>query len=70
MKLEPSDEHVTGGWLFRGLAKFYEVTLGWTLRHQVLTMALFFLTALLSGYLYLQIPKGFFQLRIRASCWE
>ncbi|MFN7734183.1 MAG: multidrug efflux RND transporter permease subunit [Pirellula sp.] len=68
LKLYPhSEKHQAeptgGGWLFPWLLRFYEVTLRWTLRHQGFTMLVFLATLLATGYLYVNIPKGFFPLQ-------
>ena len=46
--------------LFRSDPKFYDVTLRWTLKHQVFTMLVFLATLVATVFLYIQIPKGFF----------
>jgi len=45
---------------FNGMLRFYERCLRWVLRHQPLTLALTLGTAVLSVYLYVIVPKGFF----------
>ncbi len=47
-------------WVFEAILKFYEVTLGWVLRHQRITMVVTILTLVFTVYLYVVIPKGFF----------
>jgi len=44
---------------FDGTRRFYARTLQWTLRHRRLTLAVFVLTVVLTGYLFRVIPKGF-----------
>jgi multidrug efflux pump len=39
---------------------FYRMSVIWVLRHRALTMASFALTLVLTGYLYVNAPKGFF----------
>jgi multidrug efflux pump len=46
--------------LFDGMLALYRVSLGWVLRHRPLILILTILTAALSVYLYIQVPKGFF----------
>jgi multidrug efflux pump len=55
------------GWLFRlsqgifdGLLAIYRRCLIWVLRHQPLTLTVTIATAVLTFYLYLAVPKGFF----------
>jgi len=45
---------------FNGMLRFYERCLRWVLRHQPLTLAVTLGTAVLSVYLYVIVPKGFF----------
>jgi multidrug efflux pump len=45
---------------FEWIHKIYRGSLGWVLRHQPLTLAITVLTAGLSVYLYIIVPKGFF----------
>jgi multidrug efflux pump len=45
---------------FDWMLKVYRGGLGWVLRHQVTTLAITILTAVLSIYLYVIAPKGFF----------
>ena len=47
-----------GGFDF--IHKMYRGSLGWVLRHQLLVLLVTIVTALLSGYLYVIAPKGFF----------
>ena len=46
--------------LFQALVSFYGRTLGWVLRHQPLTLAVFLATVALNIYLFVVVPKGFF----------
>ncbi len=43
-----------------GLVAGYARTLGWALRHRLLMLLVFFTTIAGTGYLYVQLPKGFF----------
>ena len=45
---------------FNGMQAFYGRTLGWVLRHPLLTIIVFLATVLLNIHLYVIIPKGFF----------
>jgi HAE1 family hydrophobic/amphiphilic exporter-1/multidrug efflux pump len=45
---------------FDGMLALYRTGLDWVMRHQFLTMVILFITIGLNGYLYVQIPKGFF----------
>ena len=45
---------------FTGMQNFYGATLGWVLRHPLLTIIVFLATVLLNIHLYVIIPKGFF----------
>ncbi|HEX2331154.1 MAG TPA: multidrug efflux RND transporter permease subunit [Candidatus Angelobacter sp.] len=42
------------------LHRIYRSSLGWVLKHQPLTLAITIATAVLSVYLYIEVPKGFF----------
>lgn len=46
--------------IFDRVLAVYEVALRWVLRHQPLTLAVTVLTACLSVFLYVKVPKGFF----------
>jgi multidrug efflux pump len=46
--------------LFQMVVGFYGRTLGWVLRHQLLTLAVFLLTIAVNIYLFVVVPKGFF----------
>ena len=45
---------------FGGLLRFYEVTLGWVLRHPRTTLVVMLATIGLNVYLFVVVPKGFF----------
>jgi multidrug efflux pump len=45
---------------FDGIARGYERSLGWALRHSALMLLVFFATIALNIYLYIIVPKGFF----------
>jgi multidrug efflux pump len=47
-------------WVFDNLLATYRHALKWVLGHQPLTLVVTILVALLSGYLYYIVPKGFF----------
>ncbi|HLV87242.1 MAG TPA: efflux RND transporter permease subunit [Candidatus Sulfotelmatobacter sp.] len=47
-------------WCFDRLLITYTYALRWVLRHQPLTAIATILVAVLSGYLYVEVPKGFF----------
>jgi HAE1 family hydrophobic/amphiphilic exporter-1 len=58
------------GWLYRvieagfaGMASFYQRTLDIVLRHQAITLFVFFATMALTVVMALQIPKGFFPIQ-------
>jgi multidrug efflux pump len=46
--------------VFEGILGGYRVSLGWVLRHQPFMLGLTVVTACLSVYLYIIVPKGFF----------
>jgi len=64
--LKPLDEekhgraYRFGQRIFDGILDIYRVGLGWVLRHQPLTLLITIGTAVLSVYLYGNVPKGFF----------
>jgi len=64
--LKPIQEEKHGGvfrfsqLVFDGVLKIYRMSLGWVLRHQPLTLAITILTAGLTVYLYVIVPKGLF----------
>jgi hydrophobe/amphiphile efflux-1 (HAE1) family protein len=45
---------------FDGIHHVYRVGLGWVLRHQFFMLIVTILTAVLTIYLYIRVPKGFF----------
>jgi multidrug efflux pump len=64
--LKPINEE-KHGWFFRGsqcgfdaVHRWYQIALEWVLRHQFFTLCATVLTACLSVYLYVVVPKGFF----------
>ncbi len=52
----PVEDHTQSGWLVRG----YAVTLDWALQHRWLIGLLAVGTVVLTGWLFIHIPKGFF----------
>ncbi len=52
--------HRAGEAFFNGLASLYAKGLDVVLRHRRITLASFFLTLMVVGYLYVEVPKGFF----------
>ena len=67
MLLRKRDASKPRGWLYRvsergfdAIHRFYEVTLGWVLRHPLLMLFVTLITISLTVYLYIAIPKGFF----------
>ncbi|HKS72698.1 MAG TPA: multidrug efflux RND transporter permease subunit [Terriglobales bacterium] len=64
--LKPLEEE-KHGWFYHGservfnaILRVYHHGLNWVLRHQFTTLCITILTAALSVYLYIQVPKGFF----------
>ncbi len=55
-----SGGEASGGRFFRALTRFYGSTLRVVLDHQGVMLVIALLTFLLTGYLYVTIPKGFF----------
>ena len=53
----------SGGRFFQALTRFYAATLRGALDHQGLTLLVALGTFLLTGYLYVTIPKGFFPIQ-------
>jgi multidrug efflux pump len=53
----------SGGRLFRALSRFYDWSLTVVLNHQGITLFVALMTFLLTGYLYVTIPKGFFPIQ-------
>ncbi len=47
-------------WIFDRVQSIYAVSLRWVLKHQPLTLGVTILTACLSVFLYVRVPKGFF----------
>jgi multidrug efflux pump len=47
-------------WVFNTMHTGYRHSLGWVLRHQPLTLGVTLATAVLSVFLYIKVPKGFF----------
>ena len=56
---EEHDPVAASGWL-AGLIRAYDRGLGWVLRHQTLTLLVAVATLVLTGLLYVAVPKGFF----------
>ena len=46
--------------VFDGLLHFYERTLGWVLRHQLIVLTVLLVTIACNIYLFMIVPKGFF----------
>jgi multidrug efflux pump len=62
--LRPTGGHeASGGRLFQALTRFYASTLRVVLDHQGITLLVALGTFLLTGYLYVTIPKGFFPIQ-------
>jgi multidrug efflux pump len=62
--LRPTGGHeASGGRFFQALTRFYASTLRVVLNHQGITLAIAVGTFLLTGYLYVTIPKGFFPIQ-------
>jgi multidrug efflux pump len=66
-RLLRSKEELGSGWFYRkseqifeAVLGFYRRSLGWTLRHGRLMMAILFVVICLNVFLYIKIPKGFF----------
>jgi multidrug efflux pump len=55
--------HATGGRFFQGLLAWYGRALDVVLNHQPTTLLVALATFVLTGYLYVTIPKGFFPLQ-------
>src|SRR5208282_5074169 len=56
-------DEASGGRFFRALTRFYASTLRVVLDHQGITLLVALGTFLLTGYLYVTIPKGFFPIQ-------
>jgi multidrug efflux pump len=54
------DEHAVGGRFFQALLRLYARTLNFVLDHQAATLVVALATFVLTGYLYVVVPKGFF----------
>jgi multidrug efflux pump len=54
------DEHAVGGRFFQALLRLYARTLNVVLDHQAATLVVALATFVLTGYLYVVVPKGFF----------
>ena len=52
--------HASGGRIFRWVTDRYETALEFALDQRFSTLAIFFLSLVATGYLYVEIPKGFF----------
>ncbi|MGA2124602.1 MAG: efflux RND transporter permease subunit, partial [Xanthobacteraceae bacterium] len=50
-------------WAFDALLSAYDRTLSIVLRHQAITLGVFFATLFVTGYMFVQIPKGFFPIQ-------
>jgi multidrug efflux pump len=61
--LRPTGGEASGGRFFRALTRFYASTLQTVLNHQAVTLLVALGTFLLTGYLYVTIPKGFFPIQ-------
>ena len=48
---------------FNAMVSFYARTLDVALRHRAITLGVFFATMALTGYMFIQIPKGFFPIQ-------
>ena len=56
----PTESHATGGRFFQALQRSYAAMLNVVLDHQGVTLLVALGTFVLTGYLYVTIPKGFF----------
>ena len=56
-------DHATGGRFFQWLLRRYASALTVVLNHQILTLLVALGTFVLTGYLYVEIPKGFFPIQ-------
>jgi multidrug efflux pump len=56
-------DQASGGWLFRKLLDGYGASLRVVLDHQPITLIVALGTFVLTGYLYVNIPKGFFPIQ-------
>ena len=55
-----SSGHASGGRFFQSLVRLYGRTLRVVLNHQIITLVVALATFVVTGYLYVAIPKGFF----------
>ncbi len=55
--------HASGGRFFRWLVRLYADALGVVLDHQIITLIVALATFVVTGYLYMAIPKGFFPIQ-------
>ena len=56
-------DHASGGRFFRFLLRLYDSALKVVLDHQPVTLVIALATFFVTGYLYVQIPKGFFPIQ-------
>ena len=56
-------DHASGGRFFQALSRHYASALTVVLNHQVITLVVALGTFVLTGYLYVTIPKGFFPIQ-------
>ena len=67
LKPQPAGEHksshASGGRFFQFLVRLYGSTLSVVLDHQILTLIVALATFVVTGYLYVAIPKGFFPIQ-------
>ena len=61
--LRPQGGEASGGRFFQALTRFYAATLRVALNHQGVMLLVALGTFLLTGYLYVTIPKGFFPIQ-------
>jgi multidrug efflux pump len=60
---EHNSSHASGGRFFQFLVRLYGRTLSVVLDHQILTLMVALGTFVVTGYLYVAIPKGFFPIQ-------
>src|SRR5471032_2950244 len=60
---EHSSSHASGGRFFQFLVRVYGRTLSVVLDHQIITLIVALATFVVTGYLYVAIPKGFFPIQ-------
>jgi multidrug efflux pump len=66
LKPQPAGEHsshASGGRFFQFLVRLYGRTLSVVLDHQIITLIVALATFVVTGYLYVAIPKGFFPIQ-------